>query len=420
MNKRTQLFICFLAVFAAVGLALHVAPTQAHYVTQAKWQEAYAPVFVSDLLSADSATYCVNGQRPTEDMTLPVTVHFQFCHARTAEGTEERELHLSAVSSHAAVSASELPTYILPGDQRIFVIIPLTVHPVDRPVLASVTLYADCEGESLQATIQIPVYPVSDESQEQSQLFTMPEAQTYGAGQPVLVTFRSMTAAGWLTNSGSLFPAGTRYSTDGVTFVTLWEDAAIPLQVGQSHVTLQLPDADLSTLSLRLDMGSQWDSCTLFAAAVSGEIDQSRTILPTGELSLYVPCLRIMDNSNVSAQAEISVLSLVQTPAPDDEEEAEAAEQMTLQYVPLEDECPFTLVWDERDELCGQRLHVYPVSQAAQENEPEAQPSEVDEDAGEDVEDIISAPAGSYLLTIRWKLGGMVVHTETIEFFVQR
>lgn len=412
MNKRTQFFIWFFAVIVTVGLVLRAAPTQAHYVTQAKWQEPYAPVFVSDYLTAGPSTCCVDVQEPAEDTAVSVAVHFQFCDTVATGENEERELHLSAVSSHAAVSVPVLPTYILSGDQRAYVAIPLTVHPVNSPVLVSVTVNAVCEGESLQTTILVPVFPVSEGAKEHSQLFTMPEAQTYAAGQPVLVTFRAMTATGKLTIDGSQFPVGTRYSTDGVNYVTLCEAAAIPLRAGQSHVTLQLPDAYLPALSLRLEMGNQWDSRTLSAAAVSGEIDRSQSALSTGELWVYVPCLRIMENSNVSAQAEISVLSLVEEPAP---AEAEEATVTTLQLVPLEDDCPFAFDWGERDELYGRKLHVYPADPSApdQGNEPA-------EEARENGEDAFAAPAGTYRLTIRWKLGGAVVYTETIDFFVQR
>lgn len=436
MNKRIQISIWFIAVCAVVMLALYAMPAQAHYTTEAQWQETFAPAFSSDLLTQEGATYLMNRVSVSDEQgtgLTPLCLPLQFC-AGGDNDTAEHQVTVTATSSlSSAVAVSELPQYTLAGSQAANVYIPLTAYPVPRDTVVTLHVSAACEGQTLQATFVIPMFQeesvISDPADG---LLQIPANQAYVSGEPVLVSFAPMPASGgWLTMDGAGFPAGTRFTADGTTFTTLYESAPIPLLSGQSSIVIEIPDEEVTSLPLRLDTKEQWDEATLVSAITPDAIDRSESILPTGEQWRYIPALRILDNDMISVEPEISLLRYEEeaAEAPNDDPTEDAGPTVSLQYVPLETP-PFAFEWSEPNAVFGQRLHIIPAPPVdAGENPAQDVPQEDsaqeqnESDPAPDQEDALqpyAAPSGTYRLTIRWKLGETVLYTRSIDFFVQQ
>ena len=432
---RTTVYAAAALTLAAL-LVLLLMPAQARYLRTAQWQASYAASpseLTSDLLALrdNEAQFLLADWSPTEGATKPVTFNMtcpaELLQVSAAEGTEEAQpaepisVTLGAVDTH--LQAVPQVSWSLNGETgaaNITVTLTLTARTVPEsavdvliPICVTITGAEDIWfGGKLNFTL-CPTASAS--ASEEAVLFNDEVSMTeYDSTQLIYVQYTLPTdcTAAEMTQAGTGFPKGTRFSADkGVSYSVLCESRPIPVTGSQSLLVDMSGVSSWSgdrTLQLTAnDKAGKAFTDTLALTEKSwggdGAVTYTEDDLPTMQIQPWNSgCLQITAAVERLARVEEPVMTEGQEDAPQQQT------QSTVKYVSGDD--VVQIEWTPAVEGEAAATEGSSLANAAETQTLTLLPAK----------GVSRVPAGTYRLTISWKNGNVLVAQRVIPFFVTR
>lgn len=432
---RTTVYAAAALTLAAL-LVLLLMPAQARYLRAAQWQASYATSpseLTSDLLTLrdDKTQLLLADWSPTERATKPVTFNMtcpaELLQVSTVEETAETQpaepvlVTLGAVDEHlqAAPQVSWSPNGDT-GTANIAVTLTLTAQTVpESAVDVKLPIRVTIMGTDIWfgGELYFTLCPTAEGASvpEETKLFNDAASMTeYDVTQPFYVqyTLPEGCTAAQMTQAGTGFPKGTRFSTDeGVSYSVLCESRPIPVTGSQSLLV------DMSGVSswsgertLQLTANGQdgrvfTDTLALTEKSWGGDgaVTYTEDDLPTMQIQPWNSgCLQITAAVERLARVEEPVMTEGQ------EDASRQQTQSTVKYVSGDD--VVQIEWTPAVEGEG----------VATEGNSPADATETQTLMLLPAEGVSRVPAGTYRLTISWKNGNVLVAQRVIPFFVTR
>lgn len=433
---RTTVYAAAALTLAAL-LVLLLMPAQARYLRTAQWQASYAASpseLTSDLLALcdDTAQLLLADWSPTEvgywkQVTFDMTCPAELLQVSTVEGTEEAQpaapisVTLGAVDEHLQAVA-QVSHYLSSdtGTANITVTLTLTAQTVpDRAVGILIPIRVTITGTDIWfgGILCFTLCPAAEGASvpEVTELFNDEVSMTeYDPTQLIYVQYTLPTGctAAEMTQAGTGFPKGTRFSTDeGVSYSVLCEDRPIPVTGSQSLLVdmggagTWSGDRTLWLTANDKDGKAFTDTLTLTAKSWGGDgaVTYTEDGLPTMQIQPWNSgCLQITAAVERLARVEESV------PTEGQEDVSQRQTQSVVKYVSADD--VVQIEWTPAVE--GEA--------AATEGNSPADAAETQTLTLLPAEGISRVPAGTYRVTISWKNGNVLVAQRVIPFFVTR